>query len=56
MIVSEVEDLMRAKLGVPDISPAMLASIRKLARSEIESKGNFYWQAQYVDIRGVRHL
>lgn len=50
MIVSEVEDILRQKLGVPDISPSMLSFIRKAARSEIESKGNFYWQATSTDI------
>lgn len=50
MLVSEVEDLVRATLGVPDMSPTILALYRKLARSEVESKGNFYWQAASVDV------
>ena len=50
MIVSVVEDILRLKFGVPDMDPVMLTFIRDAARSEIESKGNFYWQATHEDI------
>ena len=50
MIVSAVEDILRLKFGIADMSPVMLTFIRDAARSEIESKGNFYWQAAHEDI------
>jgi hypothetical protein len=50
MIVSAVEDILRLKFGQPDMDPVLLKMIRDMARSEIESKGNFYWQAAHEDI------
>ena len=50
MIASQVEDLIRLKLGVPDLAPDTLKLVRQLARSEIESIGNFHWQAAHIDI------
>ena len=50
MIVSQVEDIIRARLGIPDLSPDTLVQMRQLGRSEIESRGNFYWQATHTDI------
>lgn len=50
MLVSEVEDVLRLKFAIPDMSPVLLKFIRDAARSEIESKGNFYWQADHEDI------
>ena len=51
MFVYEVEDVLRSKFGVADMSPTMLKFIRDAARSEIESKGNFFWQASSADIQ-----
>ena len=41
--VSEIQDLLRSKLGVPDIDPFVLKYILAQGRRELETRGNYYY-------------
>jgi hypothetical protein len=43
MLLSEMQDMVRRKLGIPDMDPFELQTILAWARYELESRGNFYF-------------
>lgn len=49
MTVSQVRDLVRSKLGIPDLPPEQLDYFLIAGRRSIESAANLYWMAANVD-------
>ena len=45
MTVSEFQDLLRRKLGIPDLDPFELKYIVAAGRRELETRGNYYYMA-----------
>ena len=49
MNLSQIQDLVRIEAGEPDMAPERLDYAVEAGRKEIESRGNFYWQASHVE-------
>jgi hypothetical protein len=47
--VSEIQDMVRRKIGVPNLDPEDLKMIMAWGRSELESRGNYYYGVALKD-------
>lgn len=47
--VSELQDMLRSKLGIPDLDPFQLTTFLRWGRHELEVRGNYYYGIDKVD-------